>query len=85
MSIQSIVLKKTVGTISCDRRRGLEASMGVIMKEELHEEPTLPLKGAKRNKDGVKISKTKNNTLLISQEGTTLEEPTININEDSDL
>ncbi|TBU02591.1 hypothetical protein CWI37_0448p0020 [Hamiltosporidium tvaerminnensis] len=48
--------------------------MGVIMKEELHEEPTLPLKGAKRNKDGVKISKTKNNTLLISQEGTTVEE-----------
>ncbi|KAK1349338.1 hypothetical protein LUQ84_001517 [Hamiltosporidium tvaerminnensis] len=49
--IQSIVLKKTVETISFDRRRGLEsglnaeeswerASMGVIMRSEVHEEPT---------------------------------------------
>ncbi|TBU06044.1 hypothetical protein CWI38_2653p0010, partial [Hamiltosporidium tvaerminnensis] len=47
--IQSIVLKKTVETISFDRRRGLEsglnaeeswerASMGVIMRSEMHEE-----------------------------------------------
>ncbi|TBU11607.1 hypothetical protein CWI38_1119p0010, partial [Hamiltosporidium tvaerminnensis] len=94
--IQSIVLKKTVETISFDRRRGLEsglnaeeswesASMGVIMRSEMHEEPTPPLKEAKREEDGGKILKTKNNTPLISQGGTTLEEPTININEESDL
>ncbi|TBU02503.1 RNA polymerase N, partial [Hamiltosporidium magnivora] len=51
--IQSIVLKKTVETISFDRRRGLEsglnaeescerASMGVIMRAEMHEEPIPP-------------------------------------------
>ncbi|TBU05726.1 hypothetical protein CWI39_0633p0010, partial [Hamiltosporidium magnivora] len=34
---------------------------------------------------GVKILKPKNNTPLISQGGTTLEEPTNNINEESDL
>ncbi|TBU08897.1 hypothetical protein CWI38_2208p0020 [Hamiltosporidium tvaerminnensis] len=94
--IQSIVLKKTVETISFDRRRGLEsrlnaeeswerASMGVIMRSEMHEEPIPPLKEAKREEDGVKILKPKNNTPLISQGGTTLEEPTNNINEESDL
>ncbi|TBU09378.1 hypothetical protein CWI36_0035p0110, partial [Hamiltosporidium magnivora] len=60
--IQSIVLKKTVETISFDRRRGLEsglnaeeswerASMGVIMRSEMHEEPTLSLKEEKREED----------------------------------
>ena len=94
--IQSIVLKKTVQTISFDRRRGLEsglnaeeswerASMGVIMRSEMHEEPIPPLKEAKREEDGVKTLKPKNNTPLISQGGTTLEEPTNNINEESDL
>ncbi|TBU00041.1 hypothetical protein CWI37_1131p0020 [Hamiltosporidium tvaerminnensis] len=78
--IQSIVLKKTVEIISFDRRRGLEsglnaeeswerASMGVIMRSEMHEEPIPPLKEAKREEDG----------------GTTLEEPTNNINEESNL
>ncbi|KAK1350996.1 hypothetical protein LUQ84_000267 [Hamiltosporidium tvaerminnensis] len=94
--IQSIVLKKTVETISFDRRRGLEsglnaeeswerASMGVIMRSEMHEEPIPPLKEAKREEDGVKTLKPKNNTPLISQGGTTLEEPTNNINEESDF
>ncbi|TBU10052.1 hypothetical protein CWI38_2064p0020, partial [Hamiltosporidium tvaerminnensis] len=94
--IQSIVLRKTVETISFDRRRGLEsglnaeeswerASMGVIMRSEMREEPIPPLKEAKREEDGVKILKPKNNTPLISQGGTTLEEPTNNINEESDL
>ncbi|TBT96681.1 hypothetical protein CWI36_3447p0010 [Hamiltosporidium magnivora] len=46
----------------------------------MHEEPTPPLKEEKSEEDGVK-----NNTPLISQEGTTLEEPTNNINEESDL
>ncbi|TBU08436.1 hypothetical protein CWI38_2262p0010, partial [Hamiltosporidium tvaerminnensis] len=61
--IQSIVLKKTVETISFDRRRGLEsglnaeeswesASMGVIRRAEKHEEPTPPLKEEKREEDG---------------------------------
>ncbi|TBU07420.1 hypothetical protein CWI36_0277p0020, partial [Hamiltosporidium magnivora] len=60
--IQSIVLKKTVETISFDRRRGLEsglnaeescerASMGVIMRAEMHEEPIPPLKEEKREED----------------------------------
>ncbi|KAK1350447.1 hypothetical protein LUQ84_000682 [Hamiltosporidium tvaerminnensis] len=63
--IQSIVLKQTVETISFDRRRGLEselnaeeswerASKGVIMRSEVHEEPTPPLKVEKREEDGEK-------------------------------
>ncbi|TBU10107.1 hypothetical protein CWI38_2016p0010 [Hamiltosporidium tvaerminnensis] len=94
--IQSIVLKKTVETISFDRRRGLEsglnaeeswerASMGVIMRSEVHEEPTPSLKEEKREEDGEKNFKPKNKAPLISQGGTTLEEPTNNINEESDL
>ncbi|TBU20067.1 hypothetical protein CWI38_0138p0040 [Hamiltosporidium tvaerminnensis] len=77
-----IPMKKTVETISFDRRRGLEASMGVIMRSEMHEEPTPSLKEAKREEDGAKNLKLKNNTPLISQGGITLEEPTININEE---
>ncbi|TBU13171.1 hypothetical protein CWI38_0512p0060, partial [Hamiltosporidium tvaerminnensis] len=86
--IQSIVLKKTVEIISFDRQRGLDwerASMGVIMRAEMHEEPTPPLKEDKREEDGAKNFKPKNNTPLISQGGTTLEEPTNNINKESDL
>ncbi|TBU09446.1 hypothetical protein CWI38_2148p0010, partial [Hamiltosporidium tvaerminnensis] len=79
--IQSIVLKKTVETISFDRRRGLD----VILGAEMHEEPTPPLKEAKRDEDGVKTENKKNNTPHISQGGATLEEPTNNINEESDL
>ncbi|TBU20791.1 hypothetical protein CWI38_0022p0110 [Hamiltosporidium tvaerminnensis] len=77
---------KTVETISFDRRRGLEsglnaeeswerASMGVIMRSEMHEEPIPSLKEEKREEDAP----------LISQGGTTLEEPTSNINKESDL
>ncbi|TBU06715.1 hypothetical protein CWI39_0322p0020 [Hamiltosporidium magnivora] len=72
--IQSIVLKKTVETISFDRRRGLEsglnaeeswerASTGVIMRSEMHEESTPAFKERRE----MKI------------------EPTNNINEESDL
>ncbi|TBT99119.1 hypothetical protein CWI36_2093p0020, partial [Hamiltosporidium magnivora] len=61
------------------------ASMGVIMRSEMHEEPILPLKEAKREGDGAKNFKPKNNTPLILEGGTTLEEPTTNINEESDL
>ncbi|TBU06868.1 hypothetical protein CWI36_0367p0040, partial [Hamiltosporidium magnivora] len=93
--IQSIVLKKTVESISFDRRRGLEsglnaeeswerALMGVIMRAEMHEEPKPPLKEEKREEDGAKNFKPKNKALFISQGGTTLEEPTNNINEVSD-
>ncbi|TBU07644.1 hypothetical protein CWI36_0247p0020 [Hamiltosporidium magnivora] len=46
------------------------ASMGVIMRAEMHEEPTPPLKEEKREEDGVKNLKPKNNTSLISQGGT---------------
>ncbi|TBU03296.1 hypothetical protein CWI37_0318p0010, partial [Hamiltosporidium tvaerminnensis] len=94
--IQSIVLKKTVETISFDRRRGLEsglnaeeswerASMGVIMRSEMHEEPIPPLKEAKTEEDGAKNFKPKYKAPSILQGGTTLEEPTNNINEESDL
>ncbi|TBU02459.1 hypothetical protein CWI38_0382p0010 [Hamiltosporidium tvaerminnensis] len=51
----------------------------------MHEEPTPPLKEDKREEDGAKNFKPKNNTPLISQGGTTLEEPTNNINKESDL
>ncbi|KAK1347534.1 hypothetical protein LUQ84_003069 [Hamiltosporidium tvaerminnensis] len=94
--IQSIVLKKKVETISFDRLRGLEsglnaeeswerASMGVIMRAEMHEEPTPPLKEEKREEDDAKNFKPKNTAPFISQGGTTFEEPTNNINKDSDL
>ncbi|TBU12161.1 hypothetical protein CWI38_0873p0020 [Hamiltosporidium tvaerminnensis] len=69
--IQSIVLKKTVETISIDRRRGLEelgkASMGVIMRSEMHEESTPPLKEEKREEDDAKNLKTENITLLLQK------------------
>ncbi|KAK1348527.1 hypothetical protein LUQ84_002130 [Hamiltosporidium tvaerminnensis] len=55
------------------------------MRSEMHEEPKLPLKEAKREEDGAKNYKPKNKAPLISQGGTTLEEPTNNINEQSDL
>ncbi|TBU10487.1 hypothetical protein CWI38_1026p0030 [Hamiltosporidium tvaerminnensis] len=77
--IHSIVLKKTVDTISFDRRRALDirpnaeescmrASMGVIMRSEMHEETKPPLKEAKRQEDGGKNLKPKNKAPLISQE-----------------
>ncbi|TBT99294.1 hypothetical protein CWI39_2073p0010, partial [Hamiltosporidium magnivora] len=61
------------------------ASIGVIMRAEMHEEPTPPLKEAKRKEDFAKNFKPKNKALLISQGGTTLEEPTNNINKESDF
>ncbi|TBU19806.1 hypothetical protein CWI38_0180p0030 [Hamiltosporidium tvaerminnensis] len=66
--IRSIIFKKTVETFSFDRRRGLEASMGVIMRVGMHEEPTSPLKEPKRDEDGVKILKTKNNTPIFHKD-----------------
>ncbi|TBU05654.1 hypothetical protein CWI36_0603p0030 [Hamiltosporidium magnivora] len=51
----------------------------------MHEEPIPSLKEAKTEEDDAKNFKPKNNTPHISQEGTTLEEPTNNINEESDL
>ncbi|TBU06969.1 hypothetical protein CWI39_0393p0010 [Hamiltosporidium magnivora] len=55
------------------------------MRSEMHEEPILPLKEEKRDENGVKTQNKKNKAPFISQGGTTLEEPTININEGSDL
>ncbi|TBT97543.1 hypothetical protein CWI36_2840p0010 [Hamiltosporidium magnivora] len=55
------------------------------MRSEMHREPTPSLKEAKREEDGAKNLKPKNKATLISQGGTTLEEPIININEESDL
>ncbi|TBU05793.1 hypothetical protein CWI39_0620p0010 [Hamiltosporidium magnivora] len=59
--------------------------MSVIMRSEVHEEPTPPLKEERREEDGAKNFKPKNKAPFISQGGTTLEEPTNNINEESDL
>ncbi|TBT99188.1 hypothetical protein CWI36_2064p0010 [Hamiltosporidium magnivora] len=71
--IQYIVLKKT------------RASMDVIMRSEMHEEPIPPLKEAKTEEDGAKNFKPKYKAPFILQGGTTLEEPTKAINEESDL
>ncbi|TBU13663.1 hypothetical protein CWI38_0368p0030 [Hamiltosporidium tvaerminnensis] len=60
--IQSIVLKKTVETIFFVRQKGLESeqngteswektSMGVIMRTEMHKEPTPPLKQARTDEN----------------------------------
>ncbi|TBU01541.1 hypothetical protein CWI39_1364p0010, partial [Hamiltosporidium magnivora] len=49
---------------------------GVIMRAEMHEEPTPPLKEEKREEDGAKNFKPKNKAPFISQGGNTLEEPT---------
>ncbi|TBU12894.1 hypothetical protein CWI38_0592p0010 [Hamiltosporidium tvaerminnensis] len=70
--IQSIVLNKTVETISSDRRRGLESGLNA---EESWERASM---------DGAKNFKPKNKAPFISQGGTTLEEPTNNINKESD-
>ncbi|TBU06179.1 hypothetical protein CWI36_0499p0040 [Hamiltosporidium magnivora] len=51
----------------------------------MHEEPTPPLKEEKREEDGAKNLQPKNKAPLISQGVTTLEEPTNNINKESDL
>ncbi|TBU12221.1 hypothetical protein CWI38_0845p0020 [Hamiltosporidium tvaerminnensis] len=72
--IQSIVLKKTVETISFDQRRGL-SSMDVIMRADMHEESKHPLKQANREEKDNKYFKTRNNTLAISNGGTQPEEP----------
>ncbi|TBU06274.1 hypothetical protein CWI38_2607p0020, partial [Hamiltosporidium tvaerminnensis] len=84
--IQSIVLKKTVETISFDRRRGLESGLNA---EESWERASMgtntPLKEAKTEEDGAKNFKPKYKAPFILQGGTTLEEPTNNINEESDL
>ncbi|TBT97223.1 hypothetical protein CWI36_3052p0010 [Hamiltosporidium magnivora] len=44
-----------------------------------------PFKRREREEDGAKKFKPKNKALFISQGGTTLEEPTNNINKESDL
>ncbi|TBU13806.1 reverse transcriptase, partial [Hamiltosporidium tvaerminnensis] len=61
------------------------ASMGVIIGAEMHKQPTPLLKEEKREEDGAKTFKLKNKAPLISQGGTTLEEPNNNINKESDL
>ncbi|TBU12460.1 hypothetical protein CWI38_0748p0020 [Hamiltosporidium tvaerminnensis] len=58
--IQSIVLKKTVETISFDRRRGLESGLNA---DESWERLLM-------GEDGLKTEKKENNTPIISQGGT---------------
>ncbi|KAK1349290.1 hypothetical protein LUQ84_001469 [Hamiltosporidium tvaerminnensis] len=61
------------------------ASISVIMRSEMHVELKLSLKEEKREEDGAKNFKPKNKAPFILQGGTTLEEPTNNINKESDL
>ncbi|TBU12319.1 ADP-ribosylation factor [Hamiltosporidium tvaerminnensis] len=94
--IQSIVLKKTVEMISFDRRRGIEsgpsaeeswerASLSVIIGAEMHKQPTPPLKEVKNEEDSVKQVNSKNILSLILDDVTRPEEPTIDINDKSDV
>ncbi|TBU19501.1 hypothetical protein CWI38_0209p0020 [Hamiltosporidium tvaerminnensis] len=62
----SIVLNKTVETISFDRRRGLEASMCVVMRAEMHEKPTSLLKQASREEND-KESELEEETTLVKR------------------
>ncbi|TBU08728.1 hypothetical protein CWI36_0103p0040 [Hamiltosporidium magnivora] len=48
----------------------IRASMVVIMRAQMHEEPKHPLKEAKNGGNGVKEIKTKNFTPLFSEGGT---------------
>ncbi|TBT99410.1 hypothetical protein CWI37_1353p0010 [Hamiltosporidium tvaerminnensis] len=61
-----------------------KASMSVIMRAEMRGEAAPSLKQAIREGNGAKNSK-KNNTLFISERGTTFKEPTIDINKESEL
>ncbi|TBU04116.1 hypothetical protein CWI37_0181p0010, partial [Hamiltosporidium tvaerminnensis] len=83
--IQSIVLKKTVETISFDRRRGLEASLSVILGAEIHKQPIPPLKQVDNEEDDVKTENTKNILPLILDGITTAKEPTTNTTEELEL
>ncbi|TBU17010.1 hypothetical protein CWI38_0291p0040, partial [Hamiltosporidium tvaerminnensis] len=76
------LIKKTVETISFDRRRGLESGLNV---EESWERASIDVIERFEEEYGVKNSKKRKNTPFISQGGTTLEEPTNNINKESDL
>ncbi|TBU04234.1 hypothetical protein CWI37_0166p0050, partial [Hamiltosporidium tvaerminnensis] len=61
-SIRSILLKKTVQTISFDRRRGLEAeraSLSVILGAAMHKQPTPLLKQLDNEEDEPKTNANK--------------------------
>ncbi|TBT99446.1 hypothetical protein CWI37_1342p0020 [Hamiltosporidium tvaerminnensis] len=49
-------------------KRAGRASMGVIMRSEMHEEPTPPLKEAKKGGDDAKNFKPKNKAPLFHKE-----------------
>ncbi|TBT98353.1 hypothetical protein CWI39_2471p0010 [Hamiltosporidium magnivora] len=59
--------------------------MGVIKRDEMHEELTLSLKEAKREEDGEKNLIAKIIHPIFHKEKRPLEEPTNNITEESDL
>ncbi|TBU10773.1 DUF933 domain-containing protein [Hamiltosporidium tvaerminnensis] len=82
--------------ISFDRRRGIEsgpsaeeswerASLSVIIGAEMHKQPTPPLKEVKNEEDSVKQVNSKNILPLILDDVTRPEEPTIDINDKSDV
>ncbi|KAK1350291.1 hypothetical protein LUQ84_000528 [Hamiltosporidium tvaerminnensis] len=82
--------------ISFDRRRGLEsglnaeeswerALLSVIIGAEMHNQPTPPLKEVKNEEDSVKQVNSKNILPLILDDVTRPEEPTIDINDKSDV
>ncbi|TBU09998.1 hypothetical protein CWI38_2076p0020, partial [Hamiltosporidium tvaerminnensis] len=73
-----ILLKKTVETISFDRRRGLES--GPNAEESLERASLID-----NEEDDVKTKNTKNILLLILDGITTAKEPTTNTNEELEL
>ncbi|TBU20298.1 reverse transcriptase [Hamiltosporidium tvaerminnensis] len=91
-----IPINKTVEMISFDRRRGIEsgpsaeeswerASLSVIIGAEMHKQPTSPLKEVKNEEDSVKQVNSKNILPLILDDVTRPKEPTIDINDKSDV
>ncbi|TBT97819.1 hypothetical protein CWI36_2693p0010 [Hamiltosporidium magnivora] len=67
--------------ISHDRRRGID----VIIGAEMYKQPTPPLKEVKNEEDSVKQVNSKNILPLILDDVTRPEEPTIEINDNSDV
>ncbi|TBU13384.1 hypothetical protein CWI38_0449p0020 [Hamiltosporidium tvaerminnensis] len=86
-SIRSILLKKTVQTISFDRRRGLDwesSSLSVILGAEMHRQPIPPLKQVDNEEDVLKRKIQKIFYPLFWDGITTAKEPKTNANEESE-
>ncbi|TBU07371.1 hypothetical protein CWI36_0285p0060, partial [Hamiltosporidium magnivora] len=65
--------------------QSISASLSAILGAEMLTQPTSPLKQLDNKEYGIKTENTKNILLLILDGITTVKEPMININEESDL